>query len=241
MKNSLEYTIFVRDFVENILLSLNLDYNNYISINKKNGLLKKKLDTYRLDTIITRIAYNVFIMGKQKIVLYEKNNKIIISINDDYDEKIINKFIIKCPKDVITFFKRRKLKRALNKMKYPTCINNNDKNFQRDYLFIIDVIDFTFEKLTKDYLSTKASNDKYTSEYILFREIRKRKKQKLLINHIFNEINKQLHKSLNINDKDDVITFNSHSLKELDSLEKDLLNSNKTLKEIDNDLFYKNR
>ena len=81
MENSLSYTLFIRDFAENILLSLNMDYRKYIDFNKKDSMLKTKIDYHNIDNTITHIAYNLLINGKQKIYFYEKNNKAIISLN----------------------------------------------------------------------------------------------------------------------------------------------------------------
>ena len=208
MENSLEYTIFIRDFVENILLSLNMDYRNYISFNKKGSLLKEKVDCHNLDKTISYIAYNLLIKGKQEVYFYSKDGKIIISAHYDKEEKIIDKIRLRFPRKIMGNLKRRKI---LNRLKRMNCLGENN--------------------LTKDYSAINSNIDNYTDQYILYREIRKRKNQKILVSYIFDKINKTLHSYLNITDNDNLV-FISQTLEELDLIESDLINNKKTINEL---------
>lgn len=230
MKDSLAYTLFVRDFTENILLSLNMDYRNYISFNKKNSVLKNKIDFHNIDNIITHIAHSLLINGKQNIYFYDKNNKLIISLNYHKEEKLLGKSNIKMPNKIMNCFKRKRILSQLKKMNYPSSESYNDTDYPRDSLFIMNLIKTKSDKLTKEYLSTN-NVEKCTDQYILFREIRKRKYQKKLVNHIVDELNKNFHQLLDITDSDDNIIFISQSLEELNLIEKELMNNNKTIDE----------
>lgn len=232
MENSWEYTLFIKNFVENILLSLNCDYNKYISFNKKDSILEKKLDYSNIDNIISRIAYNLLINGKQVIYLYDKNTRIVVSLKFYENEKIDRKFTIRFPKKVMTTFTRKRILNSLKKMTYPQGDNVVDKNYPRDSLFLMNLMGKASLKLTKKYVSVNTNLEKCTDQYILFREIRKRKYQKMLVSHIFDELNKQFHKVLKIDDEDDNIIFVSQSLEELNKIEEDLLNDNKTVGEV---------
>ena len=232
MENSWEYTLFVKNFVENILLSLNCDYKKYISFNKKDSILEKKLNYSNIDNIISLIAYNLLINGKQVIYLYNKNDKIVVSLKFYKEEKIARKFTIKFPKKVMTTFTRKRILTNLKKMSYPQSNNITEKDYARDNLYLINLMGQASLKLTKKYVSVNTNLEKSTDQYILFREIRKRKYQKMLISHIFNELNQQLHKVLKIDDEDDNIIFVSQSLEELDKIEDDLLNNHKTIDEV---------
>lgn len=230
MENSLEYTIFIRDFVENILLSLNMDYRNYISFNKKGSLLKEKVDCHNLDKTISYIAYNLLIKGKQEVYFYSKDGKIIISTNYDKEENMIDKIRLRFPRKIMSNLKRRKI---LNRLKRMNCLRENnykDNNYAKYNLFIMELIKKDSEKLTKDYSAINSNIDKYTDQYILYREIRKRKNQKILVSYIFNKINKTLHRYLNITDNDNLV-FVSQTLEELDLIESDLINNKKTINE----------
>lgn len=77
MENSLSYTLFIRDFAENILLSLNMDYRKYIDFNKKDSMLKTKIDYHNIDNTITHIAYNLLINGKKKYISMKKIIKLL--------------------------------------------------------------------------------------------------------------------------------------------------------------------
>ena len=231
MKDSLAYTLFVRDFTENILLSLNMDYKNYISFNKKNSVLKNKIDYHNIDNIITHIAHSLLINGKKNIYFYDKNNKLIISLNYHKEEKLLGKSNIKMPNKIMNCFKRKRILSQLKKMNYPSSESYNDNDYPRDSLFIMNLIKTKSDKLTKEYLSTN-NVEKCTDQYILFREIRKRKYQKKLVNHIVDELNKNFHQLLDITDSDDNIIFISQSLEELNLIEKELMNNNKTIDEI---------
>lgn len=231
MENSLEYTLFIRNFVENILLSLNFDYKNYIEFDKKESLLKKKIDYHNIDTTISHIAYNLLIKGKQKIYFYDKDSKIIISMNYHKEEKVIGKMNLKFPRKIMSCFRRRKILYKLKKMNYLSSDNYKDNNYTSYSLFIMELIKKNSVKLTKDYSSVNSNSEKCTDQYILFREIRKRKYQKMLVNYIFDELNKAFHKFLNITD-DDNIAFVSQSLGELYSIEDDLLSNKKKVSEI---------
>jgi len=231
MKDSLAYTLFVRDFTENILLSLNMDYRNYISFNKKNSVLKNKIDYHNIDNTITHIAHSLLINGKQNIYFYDKNNKLIISLNYHKEEKLLGKSNIKMPNKIMNCFKRKRILSQLKKMNYPSSESCNDNDYPRDSLFIMNLINTKSDKLTKEYLSTN-NVEKYTDQYILFREIRKRKYQKKLVNHIVDELNKNFHQLFDITDSDDNIIFISQSLEELNLIEKELMNNNKTIDEV---------
>lgn len=231
MENSLSYTLFIRNFAENILLSLNIDYRNYIVFSKKDSKLKTKLDYHSIDNTITHIAYSLLINGKQKIYFYEKNNKIIISLNYHKQEKMIGEVTIIFPNEIMNSFKRNSILRQLKKMNYPKSDGYIDNNYSRDSLFIMDLIKNKSDKITKDYLSV-SSAEKCTDQYILYREIRKRKYQKMLVNHILDELNKSLHQFLDITDCDDNIIFVSHSLDELSLLEDELISNKKTIDEV---------
>lgn len=231
MKDSLAYTLFVRDFTENILLSLNMDYKNYISFNKKNSVLKNKIDYHNIDNIITHIAHSLLINGKQNIYFYDKNNKLIISLNYHKEENLLGKSNIKMPNKIMNCFKRKRILSQLKKMNYPSSESYNDNDYPRDSLFIMNLIKTKSDKLTKEYLSTN-NVEKCTDQYILFREIRKRKYQKKLVNHIVDELNKNFHQLLDITDSDDNIIFISQSLEELNLIEKELMNNNKTIDEV---------
>ena len=232
MENSLAYTLFIRDFAESILLSLNNDYNEYIKFNKNDGILKSKLDYHDIDTTISHIAYSLLLKGKQRIYLYDTGNKIIISLSYYNNEKMIGNFKIKFPNNVINNFRRKKILNQLKKMVYPYSDKYKDASYSRDMLFIMDLIKKKSDRITRKYLSVNNHSEKCTDQYILFREIRKRKYQKMLVDHIFNELNKQLHLYLNICDKEDNIFFESQSLEELNLMEQDLLNNNKKISEI---------
>ncbi len=231
MENSLAYTLFVRDFVENILLSLNMDYGKYIDFNKKDSILKTKIDYYNIDNTINHIAYSLLIYGKQTIYFYNKNNKVIVSLNHHKEEKLLGKIKIKFPNRIMNCFKRKKILRQLKEMNYPSSDSYNDNDYPRDSLFIMNLIKAKSEKLTKEYLSVN-NTEKCTDQYILFREIRKRKYQKMLVNHIMDELNKSFHQFLNITDCDDNIIFISQSLEELNMLEKELISNKKTINEV---------
>lgn len=231
MENSLSYTLFIRDFVENILLSLNMDYRKYIDFNKKDSMLKTKIDYHNIDNTITHIAYNLLINGKQKIYFYEKNNKAIISLNYHKQEKVIGVVTIKFPNKIMNSFKRKRILRQLKKMNYPRSDGYVDSNYSRDSLFIMNLIKDKSDKITKEYLSVNSA-EKCTDQYILYREIRKRKYQKTLVNHILDELNKGFHQFLNIKDCDDNIIFLSQSLEELDLLEEELISNKKTSDEV---------
>lgn len=237
MQNSLEYILFIRNFAENILLSLNRDYHKYISFNKKNSVLEKKLDCNGIDNTISRIAYNLLIKGKQAVYLYDSDSKIVISLNYYKEKTMIKKFTIRFPTKVMNNFTRKRILINLKRMIYPQSNNFTDKDYTRDNLFIMGFMRHKSIKLTKNYVSVNVNSEKCTDQYILFREIRKRKYQKMLVNHIFDELNKQFHKALKIDEKDDNIIFVSQSLKELDEIEKDLLNNNKTIEEIQKKLY----
>lgn len=232
MENSLEYTLFVRDFVENILLSLNLDYRNYINFSKKESILKKKVDYHNIDTTISYIAYNMLIKGKQIIYFYEKDNKIIISIDYHKEEKLVGKEKLIFPRKIMSYYKRKKILYKLKRMKFLNNDFNKDDNDMRYNLFIMDLVKNTSNKITKDYSSISSNTEKYTDQYILYREIRKRKYQKMLVNYIFDKLNMSFHKILSIKDKDDKMIFVSQSLEELNTIEDDLLNNKKNIKEI---------
>ena len=134
-------------------------------------------------------------------------------------------------------FKRRRILKQLKKMSYPNSDNYIDDNYPRDILFIMNLIKTKAAKITKDYLSVNNS-EKCTDQYILYREIRKRKYQKQLVNHIIDKLNKSLHKFLNITDCDDNIIFISHSLEELNLLEDELIGNKKTINEVIKVLYY---
>lgn len=231
MKDSLAYTLFVRDFTENILLSLNMDYRNYISFNKKDSVLKNKIDYHNIDNTITYIAHSLLINGKQNIYFYDKNNKLIISLNYYKEEKMLGKTKIKMPNKIMNCFKRKRILSQLKKMNYPSGRIYNDNDYPRDSLFIMNLIKTKSDKLTKEYLSVN-NVEKCTEQYILFREIRKRKYQKKLVNYIMDELNKNFHRLLDITDSDDNIIFISLSLEELNLTEKDLINNRKTIDEV---------
>lgn len=233
--NSLEYTMFIRDFAENILLSLNLDYKNYISFKKENGELKNKLDCYELDHTITYTAYNLVLKGKQKLYMYEKNGKIIISLDYYKSEKALGKIEMKLPKQVMTDFKRKRILRKLKCMNYPVEYKQYSE-YARDSLYIMDLIKMESEKLTKEYVSVNFNSDKCTDKYTLYREIRKRKYQKILVEHIFLKLNQGFHKYLKVS-TDDIVVFNSPTVDELNCMINDLLNDRKTIKEIRNVLY----
>lgn len=238
MQNSTEYILFIKNFVENILLSLNCDYNKYISF-KKNSCLAKKIHYKGIDNILSNIAYNLLINGKQQIYLYSKDDKIVISLSNYKDKMLIRKFKIKFPTKVMTTFKRKRILITLGKMVYPNNDNFMDKDYVRNNLFIMTLMRHKSLKLTKNYVSVNIGLEKCTDQYILFREIRKRKYQKMLVNHILDKLNKQLHKVLKINDKTDNIIFVSQSLEEMDEIEKDLLNNKKTVDEAQKILYPK--
>ena len=157
MENSLSYTLFIRDFAENILLSLNMDYRKYIDFNKKDSMLKTKIDYHNIDNTITHIAYNLLINGKQKIYFYEKNNKAIISLNYHKQEKVIGVVTIKFPNKIMNSFKRKRILRQLKKMNYPKSDGYIDSNYSRDSLFIMNLIKDKSDKITKDYLSVNSA------------------------------------------------------------------------------------
>lgn len=231
MINSLEYTLFVRDFVENILLSLNSDYKNYIDFSMKNSILKTKIDKYNIDTIISNIAYNLLIKGKQIVYIYDKDDKLIVSLDYFDNEKMIDKIKLKFPSNVMTNNSRKKVLKRIKRMNIQNFENNTDSNYPRDSVFLMDLIQKKYIKLTKDYTSVNSNRENCTDQYILFREIRKRKKQTILVNYIFNELNKSFHRILQISE-DDNMSFVSLSLKELDLLEDDLVKKNKKVEEI---------
>ena len=132
----------------------------------------------------------------------------------------------------MTTFTRKRILNSLKKMAYPQGDNVVDKNYPRDSLFLMNLMGKASLKLTKKYVSVNTNLEKCTDQYILFREIRKRKYQKMLVSHIFDELNKQFHKVLKIDDEDDNIIFVSQSLEELNKIEEDLLNDNKTVGEV---------
>ena len=230
MESSLPYILFIRDFSENILLSLNMDYNKYIRFNNKDSILKKNLDYHDIDRTISHIAYNLLIEGKQKVYLYNSNNKIIISL-DYCEEEIIGTFKLKFPKNIMSCFKRKRLLYKLKKMNYLSNDNYMDSNYPRDSIFITELIKQKSTKLTKKYVSVNMDSRECTDQYILFREIRKRKHQKILVDYIINELNKNFHRFLGIN-SNDKLEFVSQSMEELELIEKELLENSKTIDEI---------
>lgn len=236
MKDSLAYTSFVRDFTENILLSLNMNYRNYISFNKEDSKLKNKIDYHNIDNTIIQIAHSLLINGKQNIYFYDKNNKLIISLDYYKEEKMLGKTKIKMPNKIMNFFKRKRILRQLKKMNYPSGQSYNDNDYPRDSLFIINLIKTKSDKLTKEYSSVN-NIEKCTDQYMLFREIRKRKYQKKLVDYIIDELNKKIHQLLDITDSDDNIIFISPSLEELNLAEKELINNRKTIDEVSKILY----
>ena len=236
MTNSLEYTFFVHDFVENILLSLNLDYHHYIDFNNKNGILNTKVDCYELDHTVSLIAYNLLINGKQQVFLYDINDKVVISLIYSDKEKLLRKFVLKFPKQIMSDSKRKNILKKLKKMKYLDYGSCNDEKFPQYNLYIMDLVKRDYDVLTKDFVSIRDSSKSSTDFYYLFREIRKRKSQKILINYIFDKLNYHFHKVFNNLDSDDIIIFKSHSLEELNILEDDLLNNKRTVSEVNKKL-----
>lgn len=233
--NNFEYTMFIRDFAENILLSLNLDYKNYIFFNKEDGKLKNKLDCYELDQTITHTAYNLVLKGKQRLYIYEKDHKIIVSLDYYKSEKILGKIDIKLPKKVMTNSKRKRIIRKLKNMNYPVEYKKYPE-YARDNLYVMNLIKIESEKLTKEYVSVNFDSDKCTDKYILYREIRKREYQKILVEYIFLKLNQSFHKYLNVS-IDDTLVFNSHTVEELKYMMDDLIYDKKTIKEIRNALY----
>ena len=127
-------------------------------------------------------------------------------MNHHKEEKLLGKIKIKFPNRIMNCFKRKKILRQLKEMNYPSSDRYNDNDYPRDSLFIMNLIKAKSEKLTKEYLSVN-NTEKCTDQYILFREIRKRKYQKMLVNHIMDELNKSFHQFLNITDCDDNIVL----------------------------------
>lgn len=239
MNNSLQYTLLTRDFVEYILLSLNSDYRSYIKFNKKKSKLSNLLYLENFDCVISSIAYNTFIHGKQIVYFYEKDNKIILTLEKHVEEKLLGKTVIKFPKKIMNGWRRKRLLNKVGKMIYPTLSENeNYDNYCRDSVFIMDLINDDFDKMTKKILSINTNRSKCTDVYILYRELQKRKSQTILINSIFDSINSSLHKLLPIVDKSDIVSFDCLSLEELDDIEQKLLSGSIQINEVTN-LLYK--
>src|SRR5699024_5014685 len=106
---------------------------------------------------------------------YDKNTRIVVSLKFYENEKIVRKFTIRFPKKVMTTFTRKRILNSLKKMTYPQGDNVVDKNYPRDSLFLMNLMGKASLKLTKKYVSVNTNLEKCTDQYILFREIRKRK------------------------------------------------------------------
>jgi hypothetical protein len=238
MNNNLQYNLLIRDYAEHILLSLNSNYRNYIKFGNKRGKLSKCLYLDNFERVISLIACNIFVRGQQKVYIYEKDQKNVISLDKHKGEKILSCFTIRFPKKIMCNHKRRKLLKKISKMNYPILSeNNNYDDYCRDSLYIMDLIDCDFEKITRKILSVDSRKVKCTDIYILYREIQKRKSQTILVNTIFNKINENLAKSLNIEDESDVIIFDCMSLEKLNDIEKSLILGNIKVDEVSNMLF----
>lgn len=239
MNNSLQYTLLTRDFVEHILLSLNSDYRNYIKFNMKKSKLSNLLYLEHFDRVISSIAYNTFIHGKQIVYFYDKNNKIVLTLEKHVEEKLLGKTMIKFPKKIMNGWVRKRLLNKVSKMVYPTLSEtDNYDNYCRDSVYVMDLINDDFDKLTKRILSVNTNCSKCTDVYILYRELQKRKNQTILINSIFDSINNSLHKLLPEVDKLDIVSFDCLPLDELNDIEQKLLSGSTKINEITN-LLYK--
>lgn len=238
MENNLNYIMFFRDFAENILLNLNCDYSNYLTFSKKSSKLKRILYDTRLDSVISNIAYGLIEKGYQRVYIYKSKDKVYLSISKYKEEKELGKFTLFLPMKIMNPIKRILILKELKRMNYLTADEYNDSEYPRDSLYIMELIRKKASKITKDYTSTN-SMDKATDHYILYREIRKRIKQTLLVNYILEKINKSIHKYINDIETDDYIIFNCLTIEKLQELESNLLNNKTTIKEINEILWRK--